>query len=190
MPFVLESTLNYAPNDPAASELFSAAIENPRSMAVRETDSPVVEAGWFPHDMLAIGDGADGKEYDFDVDGAVASVVLSTFEAGFDYLVVTEDLNPFTLDYNVNGSSYTTRLDLSSAGAAVWSNMLFSRFAESLKLHTARDMGSATLGSVLVDANSVHSSGGAFTVPNIRINCGTGNFSSGRIYMYKRGFNR
>jgi hypothetical protein len=77
-----------------------ALRDNPIAIAEGSPLSPVNSTGWHPYDMVNVDDGATGLYYDVAVSGVIASIVSPTFEAGYDYWIVGEEMS-----HNSGGAS-------------------------------------------------------------------------------------
>ncbi|NDK37186.1 hypothetical protein, partial [Rhodovulum sulfidophilum] len=61
----------------------------------------VNEAAWHPHDMVRVGDGADGLFWDHSAEGDGRYISTPDFEDGYEYMIRFEGLT-----FGGNGGSY------------------------------------------------------------------------------------
>lgn len=80
--------------------------DNPIAMAEAASGAPINAAGWHPVDKVTVGDGKDGKIYDSDINGTVASIITSDFVDGYEYMLFGSSLS------HNSGSSQTVDIDL------------------------------------------------------------------------------
>lgn len=78
-------------DSPVTQTLMTGLRDNVAATAEGSTNAPVMVSGWHPNDMVNVGDGNDGKVYDFAVDGGITALEI-TMAAGFEYRVVFKDL--------------------------------------------------------------------------------------------------
>lgn len=68
---------------------FATTVQALRDNAIAITEgapgAPVNQSAWHPYNMIAYGDGNDGKIYDFAVNGAVTTIVTPVFVDGYEY---------------------------------------------------------------------------------------------------------
>jgi hypothetical protein len=75
-----------------SSTTVTALRDNPIAIAEAASGAPVMVSGWHPVDKVTIGDGKDGKIYDFATNGVQANVTTANFEDGWEYRLVGLDL--------------------------------------------------------------------------------------------------
>jgi len=108
-------------DSPVTQTLMQALRDNVAATAEASTNAPVMVSGWHPNDMVNVGDGNDGKVYDFAVDGAITGLEIAV-AAGFEYRVVFHDIS-----FTTGGSGvFTFLIDVDQAIAASYTNVFTS----------------------------------------------------------------
>lgn len=74
-------------------QLLRGLRDNALAMNAQTSGAPVQAGVWHPYNMVTVGDGADGKFYDFDDDGVQASIETPNFEDGYEYRIIGKGLN-------------------------------------------------------------------------------------------------
>jgi len=174
------------PDAPITSGLGYSWRDNPIAIAEGSANAPVLSTGWHPYDKVTVGDTADGLFYDFDVDGAVATITSPTFADGYDYMV-----RWYNLSHN-SGSAQNFRIDGTNIGATVLNSGAGSGWAEILA-PTLTDWpkvirGYSRAGSPTGSSADILILSSNFATPltGITISWGGGNNDQGKAYLYRR----
>lgn len=182
------------PDAPATSLLMYQMRDNPIAMAEGAVGAPYIAAGWHPYDGVTIGDGADGVIYDFDVDGAVASVQTPDFVDGYEYLILFKSLNQPASNRNISwyqetsaswgtafgiGGTFPNDGFIEVTAPRMVSKTMFFRLA------SIATLASGTSQPVGADLH-VLGMATAQKVLKAKIDAGASSFNGGKIYMLKR----
>ena len=110
---------------PVTQTLMTKMRDNPIAIAEGASGAPIVATGWHPYDMVDVGDGADGKIYDYSVDGGVTTLVTPDFADGYEYAfnfvgmsVASSNLQLFVEGYMETSAAYDTAHAITSTVAA------------------------------------------------------------------------
>lgn len=170
------------PGAPGTSELWKKWRDNPIAIAERSIGAPLINSGWYPYDMVNIGDGADGIIYDYSVDGSVSNVTSPTLDVGWDYALVISDLGQVGPDQNlklsINSNTYTTIFSGSTISAIFDIEACSTSFNYKKVRTIAYNTG--TLADTFVPS-------GSSPVSTISLKPLSGSFTGGTIAIYKRG---
>lgn len=184
-------------DSPGSQTLFTALRDNPIAIAEGSTGAPVNQWGWHPYDMVAVGDGATGKFYDFSVDGAVATVASPTFADGYEYAFhgismtcsAGASVQLQAEFYRATSAAYSSPAPfgtLASFGTLRWFYLEIHR----PRIATLRGMGTATTGNGTGVSGAMSAVTAYLTtsqkVGNIRFSYTSGNIAGGKIYMVRR----
>lgn len=184
-------------DSPVTQTLVQALRDNVNAAAEGATGAPANVAGWHPYDMVDNDDAADGKVYDFSVDGATTGLEI-TLAAGFEYLVFLSGVshgngtarNLLFDGYRVNAASYVNIYTSSSTGnsgdnANGWFELRHPRYP--ISTHVALD-GIMDYGSV--DNSRYYATvGGSEYISKLRIRFSNDiAWDAGEVYLYRRQF--
>lgn len=185
-------------DSPVTQPLMQGLRDNVPATAEGATNAPVMVAGWHPFDMVNVGDGNDGKAYDFAVDGATTGLEID-MDAGFEYRVVFDSVehglgggDSFLVDvFQANAASYvnlftsTSTVPISTSVDG-WFDMYHPRLTASRF---------AIMNNSIIDCNGIDtglnyvSIGTAEYISKIRLRfTGDEAWSSGNVYVYRRQF--
>lgn len=112
-------------DSPITQTLVQALRDNVNAAAEGATGAPANIAGWHPYDMVDNDDGADGKAYDYSVDGATNGLEI-TLTAGFEYRFVFNGVSHgagvsrnFLVDvYRTGTASYSALFTSANTGSS------------------------------------------------------------------------
>ncbi len=187
------------PDAPITSGLGYAWRDNPIAISEGSDGAPVLSSAWHPYNMVYVGDGNDGKFYDFAVHGAVANFTTPTYADGYDYFVRLVGLSP------AGGTNVAFQVGGVSIAAATNSASTLTGFLEILaptllnfpkigRLHTRETSGSTAIAPSSTAQAGV---GNPFVGQMIFANMGTAltsttfqwsgqNNDAGQAYLYRR----
>lgn len=186
------------PDAPATSLLMYQMRDNPIAMAEGAVGAPYTAAGWHPYDGVTIGDGADGVIYDFDVDGAVASIDTPNFADGFEYMIIGRGVSgsvnsSFRLRWwRETSAAWTGDLTFSLGGGVDLVDFTIEAFAPRMVSRTmffnVKEASSGAGGEMdaLVDSARRLYMATAQKVGKMQVFPPSGNFDAGKIYLFKR----
>ncbi len=171
-----------------SSATMTALRDNFAGMAAAEAGAPVVFAGWHPYDKVTIGDSADGKFYDFSVNGAQASVVTPDFEDGYEYRIIGRNLShssgsnqSLIIEFADSGGNYDD--DISTTAASGTAN-----FAFDAQLSLPR-VGAAEIPVLFfgtgISTVAQHLEMGGSAILRARIKFSAGNIDAGRLWLLR-----
>lgn len=184
-------------DSPLTQTLVQALRDNVNAAAEGATGAPANIAGWHPYDMVDNDDGADGKVYDYSVDGSTTGLEI-TLSAGFEYLVFITDLSHgdgtsrnLLLDgYRAVAASYTNIYTSSSTGSSGanangWFELRHPRYpiSRQVALDGIMDFSAVDNGRYYATV------GGSEYVTKLRIRFSNDvAWDSGSVYLYRRQF--
>lgn len=159
------------------------------------------EASWHPYDMTSLGDGSDGKFYDYSVDGAVANFVTPDFEDGYEYAIKLDGLSfvndgdPRLEAYLETSAAYDTAVALSATvtnNYVLSAKILLPGVRESLKIrhyileYYYREALGVPTDLSSTDRGILSQDNTAQKITKIRISPPSGNTDAGKAYLYRR----
>jgi hypothetical protein len=175
-------------------------------MGQGQADAPRMHTAWTPFDEV---DGGDGVFWDHAITGNVSEIVTPNFEDGFDYLIRTDDIYATDDEVDINAQFYretsaayssnrflgTTSFSISGSefGVFVGAPRItrnWHRVASSLNSGLPAISYTDTFTIKRFDT-FIYSSNDAIThataqpIRNIKLTT-TSQFSSGKLYMYRR----
>lgn len=162
--------------------------------------APVVFAGWHPYNLTEVGGSETGVIYDFAVSGAQATVVSPTFEDGFEYAFLFDDVgesggigNTVNVEFYLETSAaYTSAI--STSATAIASSTISGQIVVPLPRQSQNGHHAYSRGLYENSASSVAGltlSAFAFNstkqkISNVRLGLALGNYDAGVIYMLRR----
>lgn len=99
-------------DSPVTQPLMTAMRDNPIAISEGSTNAPVNQTQWHPYDMVLVGDGNDGKFYDFAVDGASSAIETPAFADGYEYAIRF-------LNFSISATN-TVSVEIYSATDGTW----------------------------------------------------------------------
>lgn len=187
-------------DSPVTQPLMTALRDNPIATAEGSVDAPITAAGWHPYDAINIGDGNDGKIYDFATDGSVANLVSPDFADGYEYRFVIVDISGATSSadfrvemYRETTAGYDTATAIFSMG--VTASVGYTGMITIPHPRLSRKSFLAERTTFVDDSAGGTASGGAATVSHgataekilrFRFSWSAGNIDGGVIYMLRR----
>jgi hypothetical protein len=180
------------PGEPILAAQALAFFENVKAAAEGSLDAPVVAAGWHPYDMATAGDGATGLYYDDAVDGPAAFADTPTFEDGFEYLIILEDVQtPLDLRFDPwmeTAAAFLGGIAFFSGGGTIsgFLTVHLPRITNKVHLAFGVTANTASTGIALDADTSIRMISTADKIEYVRIATASGNFSAGKMYLYRR----
>jgi len=183
-------------DSPVTQELLTTLRDDPIAMAEGATGAPVTAAGWHPYNSTLNGTG-DGKIYDFAVHGAVASVETPAFDAGYEYMIVSEGVDTgggsataSIALYRTQAAAYATAFTITPAVNGPYSGYIILPLAQrSLRLHFIDSF-------LEIHANNTTASATTFrgvvkhttatAIGKAKLATSGGSFQGGKLYLYRR----
>ncbi|MFP1646125.1 hypothetical protein [Pontitalea aquivivens] len=158
-----------------------ALRDNPIAIAEGASGAPTIKAGWYPFDMVTVGDGADGLLWSHAATGNVSAVTTPTFEAGWEYLLYA---------HNLNYAGGAGILELWLETSATWVSVGGGVLGNNLQVHIYAPGIPTLLHNVSYLAGGSNPAGAvnptkqAHTRVRLR---SSSTLAAGQIYLYKRG---
>lgn len=183
------------PDAPVTSELLKKTWQNPVAMAEGATGAPPMKAGWYPYDMVTIGDGADGLLWDYSVDGAVSFVATPTLDVGWEYALLIDGLSvSSSCDIRIevftsSGSSSTTIYSNASVVYVLSGMLSICDFGQSAYSSTIKEIMliEQFSGTLLPPETYAARKNARLPMTSFNIKVSSGKFNAGKIYLYRRG---
>jgi hypothetical protein len=187
-------------DSPVTQELLDALRGNQYAIAEGVTGAPVVAAGWVPYNKILAGDSNTGLIYSFAVSGAVTTVTSPDFVDGFEYAFLFDRLTVGTQIranfYRETAAAYAGVMAITPAIGASYSGFLVAeRARQSLAGHAFESAmmtdSSASIAPANTQSGRLYIAHGATKNKILRAQFsptsgGTGTFTAGDIYMFKR----
>ena len=182
------------PFAPLTSELVKQLRDNPIAIAEGAEGAPISVGTWHPWDATTYGD-SDGLIYDHAVDGSVTTVFTPVFDLGYEYRLLSDNLNCLA-QVNVNisfrreGGAFQSDQVLLNRSSATLFGFDFVIARPMLLKRSTLAHGLGVVGSATQTISNADTGSGNQRVDQVRIRVGSGgtgsDLSSGRIWLYRR----
>jgi len=180
------------PDAPITSALGYAFRDNLIATAGAEDGAPVVNAGWYPYDMVEYGDGATGEIYSFGADGALSAVETPDFADGYEYMIFASLVECSTAGQNLIIDLYRATdagysIAWTSSGSANNATAIAEIVAPRINKTLHPIHGWAVLNTTTEDFSASVYDATVQKIGKARVRWSSGNIDAGAIYMYRRG---